>query len=125
LPHFHLEQERSPEEGIWTLLAVLIENEERLDGMSSRLANPQTEAGILARLIERPGDDLSPGAAEYLLSMRFDELDIARMNELSELAREGKLTQEEQGELDSYIHVTNLIGTMQSKARRALRGAPK
>ncbi len=93
--------------------------------MSSRLATPQTEAGILARLIERPGDDLPPGAAEYLLSMQFDERDIARMNELSELAREGKLNQEEQGELDSYIHVTNLIGVMQSKARCALRGAPK
>lgn len=93
--------------------------------MSSQIASPQTEAAILARLIERPQDNLSPGAAEYLLSIRFDDGDIARMNELSELAREGTLNMDEQIELDSYIHVANLIAVMQSKARRALRGAAK
>lgn len=88
------------------------------------MVTPQTEAAILARLIERPQTDLSPGAAEYLLSIRFDDRDIARMNGLSELARQGTLTPQEQAELDSYIHVTNLIGVMQSKARRSLRAAP-
>jgi len=42
---------------------------------------------------------------EYLLSIRFDERDTARMNQLSELARQGRLTNEGQTELDSYIHV--------------------
>lgn len=92
--------------------------------MSSQIVTPQTEAAILARLIERDQTDLSLGAAEYLLSIRFDNRDIARMNELSELARQGTLTPHEQAELDSYIHVTNLIGVMQSKARRSLRAAP-
>ena len=66
-------------------------------------------------------EELSRGAAEYLLSIRFDDRDTARMNELSELAQQGKLTQGDQAELDSYIHVGNLIATMQSKARRALQ----
>jgi hypothetical protein len=44
---------------------------------------------------------------------------MSRMNELSELARQGKLTTEEQAELDSYLHVSNLL-VMQSKGRRAL-----
>ena len=43
------------------------------------------------------------------------------MNELSELARKGKLTNDEQAELDSYIHVGNLLAVMQSKGRRALQ----
>ena len=43
------------------------------------------------------------------------------MNELSELAQEGTLTSEEQSELDSYLHVGNLIAIMQSRERRALR----
>jgi hypothetical protein len=47
--------------------------------------------------------------------------DTARMNELSELAREGALCGEDQAELDSYIHVTNLLAVMQAKGRRALR----
>jgi hypothetical protein len=45
------------------------------------------------------------------------------MNEVSELVRQGQLTSEEQAELDNYIHVGNLIATVQSKARRALQRA--
>jgi hypothetical protein len=38
--------------------------------------------------------------------------------------RQGQLTSEEQAELtDNYIHVGNLIATVQSKARRALQRA--
>ena len=88
--------------------------------MSSTPVIPKTEAAILSRLIQE-GVDLSPGAAEYLLSIRFDDSDVERMNELSELAREGKLSPEEESELDGYIHVGNLLGVMQSKARRALQ----
>jgi hypothetical protein len=41
------------------------------------------------------------------------------MSELSELARQGKLTGDEQAEFDSYLHVGNLLAVMQSKGRRA------
>ena len=43
------------------------------------------------------------------------------MNDLSELARHGKLSDQEQAELDSYIHVSNLLAVMQSKGRQALK----
>lgn len=89
--------------------------------MSSQVTSPNTEAAILARLIQLGRDQLSPGAAEYLLSIQFDDHDIARMNELSQLAREGTLSNEQRSELDSYIHVSNLVATIQSKARRALQ----
>ena len=89
--------------------------------MSSHVTNSNTEAAILARLIQTEKDELPRGAAEYLLSIRFGERDTGRMNELSELARQGKLTIGEQAELDSYIHVGNLLAVMQSKARRALQ----
>ncbi len=87
--------------------------------MSSQVTSPNTEAAILARLIQIEQDDLPRGAAEYLLSIRFGDRDLARMNELSELARQGKLTNDEQAVLDSYIHVGNLLAVMQSKGRRA------
>jgi len=64
--------------------------------------NPNSEAAILARVIQRD-HKLSPEAAQYLLSLRFGEHDIDRMNELSELAQQGKLNPTEQAELDSYI----------------------
>jgi len=91
--------------------------------MSSQLASPNTEAAISARLIQIGQDELPRAAAEYLLSIRFDDRDVSRMNELSELAQRGKLTPDQQTELDSYIHVANLIATIQSKARRALQHA--
>jgi hypothetical protein len=89
--------------------------------MSSHSASPNTEAAILARLIQIEQQELSRGAAEYLLSIRFGDRDTARMNELSDLAHQGKLTSEEQAELDSYLHVGNLLAVMQSKGRRALQ----
>jgi hypothetical protein len=89
--------------------------------MSSQITNPNTEAAILSRVIQVEGGDLSRSAAEYLLSIRFGEPDVARMNELSEAARQGKLTAEEEVELDSYIHVSNLLSIMQSKGRCALQ----
>ena len=89
--------------------------------MSSQITSPNTEAAILSRVIQVEEGDLSRSAAEYLLSIRFGEHDVARMNVLSAAAREGKLTAEEQAELDSYLHVSNLLAIMQSKGRRALR----
>ncbi len=89
--------------------------------MSSQVTSSNTEAAILARLIQIGEEQLSRGAAEYLLSIRFGEGDIARMNELSELARQGKLTSQEEAELDSYLHVGNLLAVIQSKGRRALQ----
>ena len=89
--------------------------------MSSHITSQNTEAAILARLIQIEQQELSRGAAEYLLSIRFGDRDTARMNELSELARQGKLTGEDQAELDSYMHVGNLLAVMQSKGRRALQ----
>jgi hypothetical protein len=89
--------------------------------MTSQLAGQNTEAGILARLIQTRQGDLSRDAANYLLSFRFDAPDVSRMNELSEMTRLGTLSAADAAELDSYIHVSNLLAVMQSKARRALR----
>jgi hypothetical protein len=42
------------------------------------------------------------------------------MNELSETARSGSLSGVEESELDSYIHVSNLLAVIRSKAMRSL-----
>ncbi len=89
--------------------------------MSSQTTNPNTEAAILSRLIQMGQESLPREAAEYLLTIRFENRDVDRMNELSERARQGTLSLEEQAELDSYIHVVNLLAVIQSRARHALR----
>src|SRR5580704_19518111 len=94
--------------------------------MNWQVLTPNTEAAILARLIQAR-DSLSPDVAQSLLSIDFDADDTERMNVLAERAREGNLTAEEAAELDSYLHVGSLLSIIQSKARRHLKselGAP-
>jgi hypothetical protein len=89
--------------------------------MSSQVASPNTEAAILARIIQTDERTLTPEAARYLLSMKLPTGDEERVNELSAKARAGSLTEAEAQELDSYLHIGFLLGVMQSKARRLLK----
>ena len=92
--------------------------------MSSQVITPNTEAAILARIIQTDDRELTPDAARYLLSMRLPLSDEDRVNELSAKARAGSLTAIESQELDSYLHVGSLLAVMQSKARRLLEHGP-
>ena len=92
--------------------------------MSSQILSPNREAAIWARLMQVHGGDLSPEAAEYLLSIGFGDGDRDRMQQLAERSESGTLTDEEKAEFDSYLHVGNLLAVMQSRARIALRGKP-
>ena len=80
-----------------------------------------SQTSILARLFEARQDQMSREVAEFLLSICFDQRDIERVNELSELAREGKLSRAEEAELDNYIRADNVLAILQSKARLALK----
>lgn len=92
--------------------------------MCSQLVHPNSEAAIWARLIEAQEDELSSGAAEFLLAIRFDETDQRRMQELADRSEAGTLTAEEQMEFDGYLHIGNLLAVMRSKARLALKRRP-
>ena len=89
--------------------------------MDPHLLSPNREPAIWARLMQTPGGELSPEAAEYLLSIRFGENDADRMGQLAERSESGELTDEERAEFDSYLHVGNLLAVIQSKALLALR----
>jgi hypothetical protein len=89
--------------------------------MTPHRIGTNTEAGILTRLIRDRQGEISRDTANYLLSFRFDQDDVARMNDLSEMASLGTLSDADAAELDSYIHVSNLLAVMQSRARQALR----
>ena len=89
--------------------------------MSSQVLTTNTEAAILARVIESGPSDFTPDVARYLLSMQLPRADEARVNELSAKARAGSLTERETQELDSYLHIGRLLAVMQSRARRLLK----
>jgi hypothetical protein len=96
----------------------------KTEAMSSQVIAPNTEAAILARIIQTDERELTPDAARYLLSMRLPSGDEDRVDELSAKARAGSLTAAEGQELDSYLHIGGLLAVMQSKARRLLKHAP-
>jgi hypothetical protein len=89
--------------------------------MSSEVFTPNTEAAILARVIETDQKEITPDVARYLLSMQLPDADRDCVDELSAKARCGSLTEAEQAELDSYLHIGSLLGVMQSRARRLLK----
>ena len=92
--------------------------------MSSPSINADREAAVWARLMRAQKSQLSPEAAEYLLSIEIPENDRKRMEQLAERSEAGTLTEEERAEFEGYRHVGNLLAVMQSKARVALGRKP-
>ncbi len=91
--------------------------------MSSQVVTTNTEAAILARVIESDPSAITPDVARYLLSMRLPRTDEERVNELSAKARAGLLSAGETQELDSYLHIGRLLAVLQSRARRLLQNS--
>jgi hypothetical protein len=86
---------------------------------------PTAEATIWARLIESQLEHLTPDAARYLLRFRFTEDDQTRLQELADRSQDGTLSEEEGREFDSYLHISNLLAVMQSKARQVLNDSTR
>lgn len=89
--------------------------------MSPFSINIDLEPVIWARLIEAQTREISAEVARYLLSIEFGASDRERIQYLADRSETGALTRDEQAELDSYLHVGNLLAVMQSKARVVLR----
>lgn len=60
--------------------------------MNSQVVAPNTEAAILARVLESDQNAITSEVARYLLSMQLPEADQERVHELSARARAGSLT---------------------------------
>jgi hypothetical protein len=76
---------------------------------------------ILRRVVDAEEPFESAEAARAILHFRFSKRDQTRMNRLAAKNRAGKLTAEEEKELENYIRVGQTLGILQSKARQSLR----
>jgi hypothetical protein len=83
-----------------------------------------TTTNILDRFLEPLTEVFTPELARKLASLRADDELQARVNELAEKANHGVLSAEEDREYKRYIEVADIIGVMQSKARRFLTQNP-
>ncbi len=66
---------------------------------------------------------MSPAVAEFILSIKLAENDRQRLQELAAKARQGALSEAEEGALDEYRRAGRLMEMMKLKARIALKGA--
>jgi hypothetical protein len=89
--------------------------------MSSQVLTANTESAILTHILQADEQELTQDAARYWLSVKIPASDQDRVDELSAKARAGSLSEAEAQELNNYLHIGFLLGTMQAKARRLLR----
>jgi hypothetical protein len=82
-----------------------------------------SEAAIFGRVFADGRQSLTPELARHILALGFDDEDKARMHELAVKNQEGRISTEELQELDSYIKVGDLVGILQSKARKLLKAS--
>ena len=77
----------------------------------------------LDRLLESLSRCFDLNTARALTELRQDEVARQRMEELGAKASAGQLSPEEEREYDALIEVSDVIATLQLKARQQLTGA--
>ncbi|MSU58785.1 MAG: hypothetical protein EXS35_11550 [Pedosphaera sp.] len=77
----------------------------------------------LDRLLESLSRCFDLNTARALTELRQDELARQRMEELGAKAGAGRLSPEEEREYDALIEVSDVIATLQLKARQQVAGA--
>ncbi len=87
------------------------------------MKNPETRSEMVDRLLESFSRCFDLNTAKAVTELRQDELVRQRMHELGAKADEGLLSPEEEREYDALIEVSDLIATLQLKARQQLVGS--
>ena len=82
---------------------------------------PKPHSDLLLRVFDLPRRGMNRALAEGILALDFPEEDAARIEALNLKANEGKLTEEEEAELEAYIDINDLLAYWQSKARQTLQ----
>jgi hypothetical protein len=78
-------------------------------------------SAILSRVVSSEVPEMSEGVARAVLDLRFPADDERRMSDLSEKARQGTLSSEEEREIDAYLLVGDFVSLLKSKARLSLK----
>lgn len=79
------------------------------------------DAPVLDRLLDPLGRILTPEVAHRLVGLRFDRKAQARIDRLARKCNEGKLTEAERSEYETYVYTIDFIAILQAKARALLK----
>jgi hypothetical protein len=76
---------------------------------------------ILDRLLDPVGRILTPEVARDLVRLRFDHKAQTHIRKLARKCNEGKLTDAERRDYETYVHAIDFIAILQAKARNVLK----
>ena len=86
------------------------------------MKNPANRSELVDRLLESLSRCFDLSTAKAVTELRQDELVRQRMEQLGAKAGEGLLSLEEEREYDALIEISDVIATLQLKARHQLVG---
>lgn len=89
--------------------------------MRNPKSNTDREFAIWERVLIPDLRRITADQARYLLQESFPQSDLDRINELSIRADDGTLTNEEQQELERYIHVGHVLSIVKGMLRGELK----
>jgi len=87
------------------------------------VASKRSAVAIWKRAIQPKEGTLPPAEARAILRLKLAETDLDRADALAAKARAGRLTAQENHELDTYLSIASVLEFLKSKARRSLRNA--
>jgi hypothetical protein len=79
------------------------------------------DAPVLERLLDPFDRILTPEVARKLVHLRFDSAAQARIRKLAQKCNDGKLTDSERREYETYVYAIDFIAILQAKARALLK----
>ena len=81
------------------------------------------DAPLLDRILDPLGRILSPEVARKLVGLRFDAGMRAKIEKLARKCNDGRLTDGERREYETYVQTIDFIAILQAKARARLRSS--
>jgi len=89
----------------------------------SAVISESSAVAIWKRAIDPGNGTLPPAEARAMLRLKLAEADLDRADALAAKARAGRLTPEEDRQLNNYLSIGSVLEFLKSKARRSLRQA--
>ena len=82
------------------------------------------EVPVIKRLLDPLGHLLTPEVARKFVDYRFDAQGQERIDLLASKCNEGRLTEGERREYETYVQTIDFISILQAKARSILKRSP-
>jgi hypothetical protein len=79
------------------------------------------DAPVLDQIFDPIGRILSPDVARKLVDWKLDRKAQARLDALARKCNDGRLSDDERREYETYVRALDFIAVLQAKARKRLR----